>query len=78
MNLVRLKNRMPTKLNSTTPVSYTHLDVYKRQAFAFSTILRAYSLNSGFSASPKQTAFAAMTCSSAVSYTHLDVYKRQV
>ena len=33
-------------------------------ACAFSTILRAYSLNSGFSASPKQTAFAAITCSS--------------
>ena len=33
-------------------------------AFAFSTILLAYSLNSGFSASPKHTAFAAMTCSS--------------
>ena len=34
------------------------------RACAFSTILRAYSLNSGFSASPKQTAFAAITCSS--------------
>ena len=47
-----------------TPVSYTHLDVYKRQV--------AELLHQGFeSLHFKQQKIAA------VSYTHLDVYKRQ-
>ena len=48
------------------PVSYTHLDVYKRQAYA----MRFYELMSG----QTKPLFVLL----AVSYTHLDVYKRQV
>ena len=46
------------------PVSYTHLDVYKRQLFWFI----------GFSL----TSAANVRTLAPVSYTHLDVYKRQV
>ena len=59
--------------NHSTTVSYTHLDVYKRQAFncnaaSFSSTFWAISsfIWESFWASP-----------SSVSYTHLDVYKRQ-
>ena len=44
------------------PVSYTHLDVYKRQALFLSSLLLRVS---GHVSQPP------------VSYTHLDVYKRQ-
>ena len=50
------------------PVSYTHLDVYKRQA---SGIRR-----SGF-ADPLHSEMSSIGAISPVSYTHLDVYKRQ-
>ena len=59
--------------NMKTPVSYTHLDVYKRQRqmipwSAFSAVdLRSSSIKA------KRVAIR----SAAVSYTHLDVYKRQ-
>ena len=51
----------------STPVSYTHLDVYKRQAMGYSK---------------KDVAYTAPDCgctggAASVSYTHLDVYKRQ-
>ena len=48
-----------------TPVSYTHLDVYKRQADAVDNQC----------ANHEQQALAQF--SEPVSYTHLDVYKRQ-
>ncbi|WP_459448123.1 hypothetical protein [Erwinia amylovora] len=48
------------------PVSYTHLDVYKRQLFACGG---AFTPAEGFAASPRWAP---------VSYTHLDVYKRQL
>ncbi|WP_459505236.1 hypothetical protein [Erwinia amylovora] len=44
-----------------TPVSYTHLDVYKRQCIGCKLLTRS-SLNEDITP---------------VSYTHLDVYKRQ-
>ena len=47
------------------PVSYTHLDVYKRQAMSFTA-------GAGFTRSN-----TGMGSSVTVSYTHLDVYKRQ-
>ena len=55
------------------PVSYTHLDVYKRQAFcaAQSFWLEDYALFMAVKAEQGQAGLAA------VSYTHLDVYKRQ-
>ena len=47
------------------PVSYTHLDVYKRQHYCSIFILQRILKSAGFGWKP-------------VSYTHLDVYKRQV
>ena len=59
----------------TGPVSYTHLDVYKRQANDDGFIDREFELcNTGGQnreLSPKGID------KGAVSYTHLDVYKRQ-
>ena len=49
------------------PVSYTHLDVYKRQL-----------PEPGCSSPTRATSSTAMPrCRTTVSYTHLDVYKRQ-
>ena len=48
-----------------TPVSYTHLDVYKRQQF-FHTTFRIFVFG-----------IFQLYDITAVSYTHLDVYKRQ-
>ena len=64
------------------PVSYTHLDVYKRQLFSYCL---AFSLEFSFSwlvVHPEASCARgpvqwAMT-SQPVSYTHLDVYKRQI
>ena len=47
-------------------VSYTHLDVYKRQASAFNLLMSSLAL----------VVILALGLGS-VSYTHLDVYKRQ-
>ena len=61
-------------------VSYTHLDVYKRQIPYFSKYSSAQERKSFFdtlldfaSLSSRANVFRSM----AVSYTHLDVYKRQ-
>ena len=72
------------------PVSYTHLDVYKRQAEG----LGGYLLNEnvvteqkdGYYVEPSTVTVAvpgtklddALDALSTVSYTHLDVYKRQL
>ena len=55
------------------PVSYTHLDVYKRQVSELVSGLRLIRY-SGTCRTPYQRRFE--TCAT-VSYTHLDVYKRQ-
>ena len=55
------------KTASASAVSYTHLDVYKRQANQLSEQIATF-----------LGAEAVITTSTAVSYTHLDVYKRQV
>ena len=73
-----------------SPVSYTHLDVYKRQNLDIPALMAAMkqSANAPTTACPAPEAYAAMmtqapmtfvvTLSSRpVSYTHLDVYKRQ-
>ena len=58
------------------PVSYTHLDVYKRQVHIWShvndeiVVMDVYALY--------QVLFLKSNSLRAVSYTHLDVYKRQV
>ena len=68
-------------------VSYTHLDVYKRQGFYRTGKMFAFM---NFDMKPDIITFAkGVTCGyvqlggcivskKAVSYTHLDVYKRQV
>ena len=59
------------------PVSYTHLDVYKRQMQAVSPrVFKAFSFRAKESARPSRQATSG--CSTTVSYTHLDVYKRQM
>ena len=59
-------------------VSYTHLDVYKRQGFLMSEKFR-YTLD--FSGTPglgwDGMLIALLGGHNPVSYTHLDVYKRQ-
>ena len=56
------------------PVSYTHLDVYKRQVFLQSDHVDGDNRNIRITGFDQRTADEA----DAVSYTHLDVYKRQV
>ena len=60
------------------PVSYTHLDVYKRQVIC--TLI--YSLKTQVSLLPPPweefTTKEPSLSATPVSYTHLDVYKRQI
>ena len=58
------KSPFPRKLRGLMAVSYTHLDVYKRQIY---TCACDYDT----------CAFDCWQRVSSVSYTHLDVYKRQ-
>ena len=62
-----------SSLAVTTPVSYTHLDVYKRQVYdipmAINKATADFMLNSSLMSDTYDH--------EAVSYTHLDVYKRQ-
>ena len=70
-----------------TAVSYTHLDVYKRQVSEASFRIVKLSISPGDKAlrSPKSPNIPSITTRGslpperevAVSYTHLDVYKRQ-
>ena len=61
------------KIERIDPVSYTHLDVYKRQAYISQMWAEAMEIyRSGMF---KLSFSPAMQRS--VSYTHLDVYKRQ-
>ena len=57
--------------HDTMPVSYTHLDVYKRQAIQIAKI-RAVVLYI------MQSFTQGVDYIKSVSYTHLDVYKRQI
>ena len=58
------------------PVSYTHLDVYKRQAYNNASILwRCVSIDNN---GPLMLADKIVDTLASVSYTHLDVYKRQI
>ena len=54
----------PKPWDARQPVSYTHLDVYKRQVQAKATM-------------PKPSFSRSSVRPASVSYTHLDVYKRQ-
>ena len=68
--------------NNDTPVSYTHLDVYKRQlldtAFDVSPTLIGTRVNNVLIRSFDEIGDYFAACHpDAVSYTHLDVYKRK-
>ena len=61
------------------PVSYTHLDVYKRQGLELATrrVIRKEEPPVVANACPAWTVAAVKSGITPVSYTHLDVYKRQ-
>ena len=67
---------------SLRPVSYTHLDVYKRQSPSCMTYslpsLRTSPFSLAAAMEPQATRSLKAMTSAPVSYTHLDVYKRQV
>ena len=74
----------------TGPVSYTHLDVYKRQYIRMSIIrdennkpcdyrvTDANEVSSTFFGLPLESYIGSLASEKPVSYTHLDVYKRQL
>ena len=58
---------------STESVSYTHLDVYKRQPVRAAPVAMSAYIRQ------KENCKPVLGCTnSPVSYTHLDVYKRQI
>ena len=63
------------------PVSYTHLDVYKRQALTHAACLQGHTALFTSAVDIVNTLAAAQATGGVkretVSYTHLDVYKRQ-
>ena len=60
------------------PVSYTHLDVYKRQyPFKADATATAHAPVPQASVSPEPRSHTLISTVFPVSYTHLDVYKRQ-
>ena len=63
---------MPGTADGDETVSYTHLDVYKRQELEFE-LPTPISKERAMEVAVEQYGF----CPDPVSYTHLDVYKRQ-
>ena len=68
------------------PVSYTHLDVYKRQLYAFTgekpkrrlpSIFQSIAISEVIPGVGKNNPPGPLAAAVSVSYTHLDVYKRQ-
>ena len=76
------RSAMPKKMTrwiyTAHPVSYTHLDVYKRQVQrqCAGTVLWCRQFHG--SGAGQHGKDSDVRCGAAVSYTHLDVYKRQV
>ena len=66
-------NRQDTLQQWKTAVSYTHLDVYKRQMFVRVTAKAGTKEAAALLCEPVTKEIVAIS----VSYTHLDVYKRQ-
>ena len=68
------------KSHALVPVSYTHLDVYKRQALSVESTLVGMTGNAVFIESDEHgvVILLCLIFGQSVSYTHLDVYKRQV
>ena len=80
--------RLASRVRSISAVSYTHLDVYKRQALGnldtaklyeemYGSIFRAFSAVSQEEIIQAPVAQCTFVDAGPVSYTHLDVYKRQ-
>ena len=74
------------KGSSLDAVSYTHLDVYKRQVLELKRFSRDYSIpiigissfnRDNYTAPVNMASFKESGAIESVSYTHLDVYKRQ-
>ena len=76
---VREETRLPclqlncTACTSIIPVSYTHLDVYKRQKLETLSLAKLKE----FAKEQEIKGYGSMRKAEPVSYTHLDVYKRQ-
>ena len=68
-----------SEVRTQEAVSYTHLDVYKRQPQRRSVLTQNQSLphHPGSSPAPRRQSDGAAPWPGPVSYTHLDVYKRQ-
>ena len=64
-------------MHTIPSVSYTHLDVYKRQVDEYLTVSQAYVTAPDVKV-PDEFSKLFKTVDEAVSYTHLDVYKRQL
>ena len=65
-----------SKALGTEAVSYTHLDVYKRQSLGLSMTRVLFGLSLFYFLIPGYILALGLSLV-AVSYTHLDVYKRQ-
>ena len=89
--LEQMRDLASVKESLYEPVSYTHLDVYKRQLQAHPMLRNAFLFPQLCDAVPHKRFIAAVIVHDplppistyyfnirAVSYTHLDVYKRQV
>ena len=80
-HLVDISASFPTMTDLTEPVSYTHLDVYKRQVHHLTRSLAAEWHRYGIRVNAVAPGYVATDlleqALEAVSYTHLDVYKRQ-
>ncbi len=68
-NYVLLQQQKTTCLSCSRSVSYTHLDVYKRQAYSVVPDIAVHQVLTA--------RFKIPDAPDPVSYTHLDVYKRQ-
>ena len=76
-------NTRPSQCVSATllmpqPVSYTHLDVYKRQVYEVIAVEDIVTPDGTVRAAAGDVVDTITTAEEAVSYTHLDVYKRQI
>ena len=77
--LNRMLRDSASKVHTLGTVSYTHLDVYKRQPLSFIIRNRSSFLNiSPIGSIMSIAVLSEGRASTPVSYTHLDVYKRQL
>ena len=66
-----------SKEYGTFPVSYTHLDVYKRQLLLLGTVFSCTQAEQDYASYVNPFIGTGGHGHTSVSYTHLDVYKRQ-